>query len=65
MKTIIKPKSYITDEAGHKTQVILSNKDFKRLVEDYNDLLSIADRKNEESDTLETFMSNLNINVKL
>ena len=38
---------YVTDEAGKKTAVILSIKEFQELLEDINDLAAVAERREE------------------
>jgi predicted lipid carrier protein YhbT len=38
---------YVTDQAGEKTAVILSIKEFQELLEDINDLVAVAERREE------------------
>ncbi|MBS9782442.1 MAG: hypothetical protein KGV43_01405 [Arcobacter sp.] len=40
---------YITDNNGEKMSVILSMKEFENIVEDFEDLSVVAQRKDEES----------------
>jgi hypothetical protein len=40
---------YLTDEAGHKTAVILPMADYEQLLEDINDLAAVADRREEQT----------------
>jgi len=56
---IVKPKSYITDKKGSTTAVIISKKDYDQLMEDYQDLLYIAERKDEKSVSLSDFKKKL------
>jgi len=65
MKTIISPKSYITDKKGSTTAVIISKKDYDQLIEDYQDLLFIAERKGEKSISMEDFKRKLKVNGKI
>lgn len=50
---------YITDEAGKKTEVILSLDIFNQLIEDLEDLAVIAERRDEPVTTHEDFMTEL------
>lgn len=47
-KTNLNPQ-YVTDNAGHKTAVILSIDEYNELLEDLHDLAAIAERKTETS----------------
>ena len=38
---------YLTDEAGHKTAVLLPIGDFEKLMEDLEDLAAVAERRHE------------------
>ena len=38
---------YLTDEAGHKTAVLLPIGDFEKLMEDVIDLAAVAERRHE------------------
>ena len=40
-------EQYIVDEKGRRTAVVLSIKDYKRLLEDLHDLEAIAERRDE------------------
>ncbi len=40
---------YITDEMGEKKAVILPIRTFRRLLEDFEDLAAVAERRNEET----------------
>jgi hypothetical protein len=42
-------KSYITDEIGKKTAVVLPISIFEELMEDINDLAIVAERRNEKN----------------
>jgi hypothetical protein len=44
---------YVIDEKGKKTGVILSLKQYQKLLEDLHDLAVVAERKNEKPITLE------------
>ncbi len=44
---------YVIDEKGKKTGVLLSLKQYEKLMEDLHDLAIVAERKNEKSITLE------------
>ncbi|MBI9099531.1 MAG: hypothetical protein JEY91_13695 [Spirochaetaceae bacterium] len=50
---------YITDEAGKKTEVILSLDTFNQLIEDMEDLAVIAERRDEPVTTHEDFLAEL------
>jgi len=50
---------YLTDETGHKTGVLLSTADYEQLMEDIQDLATIADRRNEPTLSHEDFVSEL------
>jgi hypothetical protein len=41
MKTALKPKKYVTDRRGQKIGVVLSIEDYKRILEDIEELESI------------------------
>ncbi len=43
---------YVIDEKGKKTGVILSLKQYEKLLEDLHDLAVVAERKNEKPITL-------------
>ena len=40
---------YLTDELGTKTSVVIPVEAYEEMLEDIQDLVSIAERKNEES----------------
>ena len=44
---------YVIDEKGKKTGVLLSLKQYDKLMEDLHDLAVVAERKNEKPITLE------------
>ena len=50
---------YITDEDGNKTSVVLPVETYEGLLEDINDLVSIVERKDEESVPLDEVINNL------
>ena len=50
---------YITDETGEKRSVILPVEDYEELLEDIQDLVAIAERKNEKSLSLDEVLKNL------
>ena len=50
---------YITNEKGKKTGVILAIEEFEALVEDYADLMVIAERENEETISHEELLAEL------
>lgn len=50
---------YLTDEAGHKTGVLLSISDYEQLMEDIQDLAAIADRRDEPVLSHQDFISEL------
>lgn len=50
---------YITDEAGKKTAVILSIEAFRELLEDLEDLATVAERREEPTISHEEFVAEL------
>ncbi len=50
---------YIKDKQGTDTFVVLPKKEYEELLKDLADLASIAERRNEQTISLETFESNL------
>lgn len=50
---------YITDEDGQKKSVVLPVEDYEELLEDIQDLATIAERNNEKSLSLEDVLKNL------
>lgn len=52
---------YITDADGQKLSVILPIADYMELLEDLEDLATIAERRNETTISLEDVLTELNI----
>ncbi len=50
---------YVVDDKGRKTAVLLSLKDYQKLLEDLHDLAIIAERKNEKPISLEKMKQRL------
>lgn len=50
---------YLTDEAGHKTAVILPIADYEQLLEDISDLAAVADRREEPTIPHDQFLQEL------
>lgn len=50
---------YITDEQGEKKSVVMPVEDYEELLEDIHDLVTIAERKDEKSLSLEEVLKNL------
>jgi hypothetical protein len=50
---------YLTDEAGKKTAVVLPITDYEKLLEDLDDLASIAERREEPTIPHEQFKAEL------
>ena len=50
---------YITDETGEKRSVVLPVEDYEELLEDIQDLVTIAERKNVKSLSLDEVLKNL------
>lgn len=42
-------QKFVVDGAGHKREVVVSCRDYERLMEDLHDLAIIAERKDEET----------------
>ena len=40
---------FVTDRKGKKTEVIMKVKDFEELLEDLNDMVIVAERRDEET----------------
>ena len=55
----LKEVQYITDVKGKKTGVLLSLKQYQKMLEDLNDLVVIAERRNEPNVTLEEMKKRL------
>ena len=54
----IHPK-YITNDEGEKLSVVLSIKEFEEILEDYEDLAIVADRKDDKLTSHEDFLKEL------
>ena len=50
---------YVTDEAGKKTAVILSIKEFQELLADINDLAAAAERREEPTTSHDELIAEL------
>ena len=50
---------YITNDNGEKTSVILSIEEYENMLEDFEDLVTVAERKDEESISSEDFYKEL------
>jgi len=50
---------YITDDSGDKISVIIGMEEFENMLEDIEDLTTIADRKNEDTTSHEKFLEEL------
>ena len=50
---------YITDDKGDKVSVIITMKEFENMLEDIEDLKTIADRKDEKTTSHEDFLKEL------
>lgn len=50
---------YITDEQGEKKSVVMPVEDYEELLEDIQDLVTVAERKGEKSLSLEEVLKNL------
>lgn len=50
---------YITDESGTKTSVVIPVETYEEMLEDIQDLVAIAERKNEESISLDDLKKKL------
>ena len=53
---------YVIDEKGKKTGVLLSLKQYEKLLEDFHDLAIVAERKSEKPITLEELKRRLKKN---
>ena len=51
--------NYITNEAGEKTAVILPIEQFESLLEDIEDLVTVAERKDEPTTSHENLLEEL------
>ncbi len=50
---------FVTDEIGNKTAVILDIADYERIIEDVQDLASVAERRSEPSIPHDEFIAGL------
>ena len=50
---------YITDENGDKVSVVLSMEEFENMLEDFEDLTAVAERKDEKSTSHEEVLKEL------
>ncbi|MBU1298502.1 MAG: hypothetical protein KJ963_07160 [Bacteroidetes bacterium] len=50
---------YLTDEAGHKTAVVIPLEEFEELMEDIHDLAVIAERRDEPTTSFEDLKKQL------
>jgi hypothetical protein len=53
------PEQYITDANGNKTAVILAIEQYEQLLEDLHDLAIVAERRQEQSISLEEMQRRL------
>ena len=53
-------EQYIVDSRGKRTGVILSTRQYKKIMEDLHDLAVVAERREEKSISLETMKRRLN-----
>ena len=51
--------TYITNDAGEKLSVVLSIKEYQEILEDYEDLAIVAERKDEKRTTHDSFLEEL------
>ena len=56
---------YLTDEAGHKTAVLLPIGDFEKLMEDLEDLAAVAERRHEPTSPHTQFVKEIKENGSL
>ena len=56
---------YITNKKGKKTGVILAIEEFEALIEDFADLLVIAERENEETISHEELLAELEVDGEI
>lgn len=52
-------EQYVVDSRGKRKGVILSNRQYKKLMEDIHDLAIVAERREEKSISLETLKKRL------
>jgi len=55
--------NYITNDSGEKMSVILSMKEFENILEDIEDLVIVAERKDEQSTSHQDFIEELKIDA--
>ena len=55
----LKELQYVTNQAGEKTAVILSIEKFRELLEDIQDLASVAERRDESTISHDELLSEL------
>jgi len=55
----VKKIQYITDEDGNKTSVVMPVEEYQEILEDIQDLVAIAERKDEESVSLDKIKKTL------
>ncbi|MCD4727580.1 MAG: hypothetical protein K8R46_07960 [Pirellulales bacterium] len=53
-------EQYVVDSRGRRTGVILSTRQYKKIMEDLHDLAVVAERREEKSISLETMKRRLN-----
>jgi hypothetical protein len=53
------PVKYITNDQGERTAVVLPISDYEKLLEDLEDLVVVAERRDEPTITHEQFVSEL------
>jgi len=53
------PVKYITDDRGERTAVVLPMAEYKKLLEDFEDLAVVAERREEPNIPHEQFVSEL------
>ena len=56
---------FLVDHTGRKTAVVLSVRQYERLLEDLHDLAVVAERRSEPSITLEELKARLKQNAQL
>ena len=50
---------YITDDNGDKVSVVIDMQEFENMLDDIEDLIAIADRKDEETTSHDDFLKEL------
>lgn len=56
---IAEPEQYLVDSRGKKTEVILSLERYQQLLEDIHDLAVVAERRDEDTVTLDELTQRL------